>query len=82
MNDGQADRMNECLAAIANELAVIRHELQQMNGADAEPQDREPTLACKSCDAAFSNPEDARDHAITDHNAPDDAWQTIIQPIE
>jgi len=69
------------LIAIGAELTAIRQALEAMSEAETET-DSQPTTQstyrCRSCGATVSGDGAARQHAVSDHNAPRDAWSDIM----
>lgn len=69
------------LIAIGAELTAIRQALEAMGETDPETDSqptRQPTHRCRSCGATVSGDAAARQHAVSEHNAPPDTWSDIM----
>jgi hypothetical protein len=70
------------LIAIGAELTAIRQALEAMGETegetDSQPATTQATYHCRSCGATVTGDGAARQHAVSDHNAPRDAWSDIM----
>lgn len=63
------------LMGIGSELAGIRIELQKLS--ESRETSESARFACR-CGKTLNSEEDARGHAVREHNAPRDAWQELM----
>lgn len=68
------------LMGIASELTAIRQELQRQNASQETNTPAGDEYTCQSCDESVPDEQAARRHAEDEHNAPDGAWRSIMQP--
>jgi 5-methylcytosine-specific restriction endonuclease McrA len=80
MTDEGIDPELQTLLGMAAELTAIRRELTTIRQALVdEPSDNDSDtgdeLTCQFCGQSFTDDSAAREHTISDHNAPPDAWR-------
>lgn len=74
-DDAPDDPYLRAFLGICAELSAIRRELQRANEAATAPDGE--SFECRSCGATLAGPEAAERHAVQEHNAPADAWETL-----
>jgi hypothetical protein len=83
--DTPDDPYLRALIAIGAELTAIRQALEAMGetGSETDSQSTtQSTYRCRSCGASVSGDGAARQHAVSEHNAPPDSWSDIMIPAD
>ena len=76
MKDEHAEQIINALTGIGAELTNIRIELQRLSHPEENPSEL-PSFQCR-CEKTFQGEFAAKEHAKTDHGAPEGAWKDLF----